>query len=111
MTPQNRCPDRYRNLTPAQECRLRGARLGTVERPGALPHMPHIGVGKYSDEKLRAMIIEACPAGRAHLMSIAGDTMRVHNMLQKLVEDGALTARRESRRLLYRVTGKAKAAE
>ena len=35
----NRCPPQYRNLSPAEECRMRGLRLGTIETPGALPRL------------------------------------------------------------------------
>ncbi len=35
----NRCPPEYRHLSPAKECHLRGLRLGTIEKPGALPKM------------------------------------------------------------------------
>ena len=33
----NKCPDKYRGLTPARECRLRSIRLGVEETPGRLP--------------------------------------------------------------------------
>ena len=35
----NACPPAYRNLSPKAECALRSKRLGTQERPGALPHL------------------------------------------------------------------------
>ena len=95
----NRCPPEYRNLTPAMECHLRGLRLGTIERPGALPKLETQAAVVAKNKARRAAIMQHLRNG---IKTAGGLRQAVHGgqwvqqIILALIEDG-----------MVRVTGRA----
>jgi len=99
----NKCPDKYRGLTPARECRLRSVRLGVEETPGRLPMSPDEKRGKQTLEtNTRGQQIMAAlrkrPMRGSEIYKILGVTPQVaHNTLSSLLNDGLIEYKKEGR--------------
>lgn len=99
----NKCPDKYRGLTPARECRLRSARLGITEVPGRVPMSPDEKRGKQTLEtNTRGKQIMAAlrkrPMRGSEIYKILGVTPQVaHNTLSSLLNDGLIEYKKEGR--------------
>jgi hypothetical protein len=107
MKSNNRCPERYRNLSPAEECRLRGLRLGTDERPGALPRMESAAAVAAKLEHRRATVLghmrNGIKTARGLRTAINGGGWIVA-VLTDLIADGLVKAdRRAGHTVIYEV--------
>lgn len=102
----NACPPQYRSLTPQAECRLRGQRLGTVERPGRLPGELSGCGPKHSDAQIRRNIVSVVGAGeitRTDLRQQLGWKRQMMENLDGMVADGSLIETCQSRTRIYRL--------
>ena len=92
MKSTNACPEKYRNLTATHECQLRGIRLGTLEKPGGVPHMPNFGIAPNRMAEHRALIQAAltiAPQGFHDLRRAVGiGAERLSDVLSRMKSDG-----------------------
>ena len=99
----NKCPEKYRGLSAARECRLRSIRLGTTEIPGRLPMSADEKRGKQTLEvETRSQkIIVALrrrPMRGYEIYKLLGVTPQVaHNTLSSMLNDGLIEYRKEGR--------------
>lgn len=105
MISNNRCPDKYRNLTPKAECALRNARLQGAERPGGLPNGQGSATLKATTTKptLRARIIAACPISRVDMLRMLGDGYRADQALNDMLNEGLITKAGGRGKVVYMV--------
>lgn len=92
----NKCPDKYRGLTPARECRLRSIRTGITEVPGRVPMSPDEKRGKQTLEtntrgQQIMVALRKRPMRGSEIYKLLGVTPQVaHNTLTSLLNDGLI---------------------
>jgi len=97
----NKCPEAYRGLTPAKECRLRSARLGITEVPGRVPTSPDEKRGKQTLETSTRgqqimVALRKRPMRGSEIYKLLGVTPQVaHNTLTSLLNDGLIKHSKE----------------
>ena len=108
-TGMNRCPARYRGLSPAQECQLRNFRPGSegAEKPGGLPAIKSEAAGqRRSIERVRSDTVAMVRSGtvtQSRLVQTMGGMERGRAILADMVASGELAIVRQGAKQFYRV--------